>query len=234
MTRLAKFIAHCGIASRRDAEKLILSGAVSVNGKIINSPATDILDSDIVVVNGEKITPPDATKLYIFNKPLNVMTTARDPLGRKTIYDVLPPEYKNLIYVGRLDYKTTGLLLMTNDGDLARRLTLPTTQIPRTYIARVGGTTHNLDIARRGATVDGIHYRPMEITEIGNGKLRITVSEGKKNEIRIVLRACGAPVQKLHRESFGNLQLGKLPVGKIVPVPQKDVDVMLKNLLTLN
>ena len=98
MTRLAKFIAHCGIASRRDAEKLILSGAVSVNGKIINSPATDILDSDIVVVNGEKITPPDATKLYMFNKPLNVMTTARDPLGRKTIYDVLPPEYKNLIY----------------------------------------------------------------------------------------------------------------------------------------
>ena len=108
----------------------------------------------------------------------------------------------------KIKRKTTGLLLMTNDGDLARKLTLPTNKIPRTYIARVGGTKQNFDIARRGATVDGIHYRPMEITEISPGKMRVVVTEGKKNEIRIVLRACGAPVQKLHRESFGNLKLG--------------------------
>ena len=229
-TRIAKFIAHTGIASRRDAEKLIESGAVAVNGIVLDSPAVNVSDTDVITVNGNIINKQTRTELYIFNKPLNTMTTVRDPLARKTIYDVLPDKYKNLRYVGRLDYKTTGLLLMTNDGDLARKLTLPTNKIPRTYIARVGGTKQNFDIARRGATVDGIHYRPMEITEISPGKIRVVVTEGKKNEIRIVLRACGAPVQKLHRESFGNLKLGNLASGKIIKVSQKDIDELLKTL----
>ncbi len=229
--RIAKFIASSGIASRRDAEKIIASGAVSVNGVVITTPAT-IVDNDVdtVMVNGKKIEPQSNTELYIFNKPLNVMTTARDPNARTTIYDILPPEYKHLRYVGRLDYKTTGLLLLTNDGDLVQKLSLPSNKIPRTYIARVGGTKHQFEIARRGATVDGIKYRPMEIDEIGKNKLRITVTEGKKNEIRIVLRACGAPVQKLHRESFGNLHIGNLESGKIEKVHQKDVDLLLKTL----
>lgn len=229
-TRIAKFIAHTGIASRRDAEKLIESGAVAVNGIVLDSPAVNVSDTDVITVNGNVINKQTRTELYIFNKPLNTMTTVRDPLARKTIYDVLPDEYKNLRYVGRLDYKTTGLLLMTNDGDLARKLTLPTNKIPRTYIARVGGTKQNFDIARRGATVDGVHYRPMEITEISPGKIRVVVTEGKKNEIRIVLRVCGAPVQKLHRESFGNLKLGNLASGKIIKVSQKDIDELLKTL----
>ncbi len=228
--RIAKFIAHSGIASRRDAEKLVTDGAVTVNGEKIDSPATLVDDTDVIVVNGKEVKPQIDTELYIFNKPLNVMTTAHDPLKRKTIYDVLPDEYKHLRYIGRLDYKTTGLLLMTNDGDLARKLTLPTNKIPRTYIARVGGAKQNFDTARRGATVDGIHYRPMEITEITPGKLRVTVTEGKKNEVRIVLRACGAPVQKLHRESFGNLRLGNLASGKIIKVSQKAIDELLKTL----
>lgn len=228
--RIAKFIAHCGIASRRDVEKLISEGVVTVNGEKIDSPATLVDETDIITVNGKKIESKPETELYIFNKPLNVMTTARDPLGRKTIYDVLPDKYKHLRYVGRLDYKTTGLLLMTNDGDLARKLTLPTNKIPRTYIARVGGIKPNFDIARRGATVDGIHYRPMEITEIAPGKIRVTVTEGKKNEVRIVLRTCGAPVQKLHRESFGNLHLGNIAVGKIIKVSQKAIDELIKSL----
>ncbi|MBO4672576.1 MAG: rRNA pseudouridine synthase [Alphaproteobacteria bacterium] len=228
--RIAKFLAHGGISSRRDAEKLIATGAVAVNGVVLDSAATLVDDTDVVTVNGEIIKPQTETELYIFNKPLNVMTTARDPLARKTIYDILPDEYKHLRYVGRLDYKTTGLLLLTNDGDLAQKLSLPTNKIPRTYIARVGGLKPNFDIARRGATVDGIHYRPMEITELGGGKVRVTVTEGKKNEIRIVLRSCGAPVQKLHRESFGNLTLGKLPSGKIIKVMQKDIDLLLKTL----
>ena len=229
--RIAKFIASSGIASRRDAEKIIASGAVSVNGVVITTPAT-IVDNDVdtVMVNGKKIEPQSNTELYIFNKPLNVMTTARDPNARTTIYDILPDEYKHLRYVGRLDYKTTGLLLLTNDGDLVQKLSLPSNKIPRTYIARVGGTKHQFEIARRGATIDGIKYRPMEIDEIGKNKLRITVTEGKKNEIRIVLRACGAPVQKLHRESFGNLHIGNLESGKIKKVHQKDVDLLLKTL----
>lgn len=228
--RIAKFIARCGIASRRDAEKLVESGVVSVNGETISSPAINVTDSDVVAVNGNVLKPQTETEVYIFNKPLNVMTTARDPLNRKTIYDVLPPEYKHLRYVGRLDYKTTGLLLLTNDGELARQLTLPTNNIPRTYIARVGGNNPNFDIARVGACVDGIHYRPMEITEIAPGKIRVTVTEGKKNEVRIVMRACGAPVQKLHRESFGNLHLDNLGVGKIKKVSQKGIDELLKTL----
>ena len=228
--RIAKFLAHGGISSRRDAEKLIATGAVAVNGVVLDSAATLVDNTDVVTVNGEIIKPQTETELYIFNKPLNVMTTAHDPLARKTIYDILPDEYKHLRYVGRLDYKTTGLLLLTNDGDLAQKLSLPTNKIPRTYIARVGGLKPNFDIARRGATVDGIHYRPMEITELGGGKVRVTVTEGKKNEIRIVLRSCGAPVQKLHRESFGNLTLGKLPSGKIIKVMQKDIDLLLKTL----
>ena len=229
--RIAKFIASSGIASRRDAEKIIASGAVSVNGVVITTPAT-IVDNDVdtVMVNGKKIEPQSNTELYIFNKPLNVMTTARDPNARTTIYDILPDEYKHLRYVGRLDYKTTGLLLLTNDGDLVQKLSLPSNKIPRTYIARVGGTKHQFEIARRGATIDGIKYRPMEIDEIGKNKLRITVTEGKKNEIRIVLRACGAPVQKLHRESFGNLHIGNLESGKIEKVHPTEVDLVLKTL----
>jgi len=229
-TRIAKFIANSGIASRRDAEKLIEQGAVAINGNVIDSPAININDDDVVTVNGNIVKPQNKTELYIFNKPLNVMTTARDPNGRKTIYDILPNEYKHLRYVGRLDYKTTGLLLLTNDGELARKLTLPTNKIPRTYIARVGGKNPDFEIARRGATVDGIHYRPMIIDEIAPGKIRVTITEGKKNEVRIVLRACGAPVQKLHRESFGNLRLGNLASGKIIKVSQKDIDEMLKTL----
>ena len=228
--RLAKFIAKSGVASRRDAEKLIESGVVSVNDIVILSPATNVKDTDVVKLNNKILTPTNKTELYIFNKPLNVMTTAHDPKNRKTIYDILPPEYKQLRYVGRLDYKTTGLLLMTNDGDLVRKLTLPENQIPRTYVARVGGQEHNFNIARRGATIDGIHYRPMEITELGHGKVRVTVTEGKKNEVRIVLRACGAPVQKLHRESFGNLHLGNLAQGEIIKVSQKGIDELLKTL----
>ena len=228
--RIAKIIAHSGIASRRDAEKLIKTSRVSVNDKIIDTPAILVDESDEIKIDGKQIKQPKDIEIYIFNKPLNVMTTAHDPLKRKTIYDILPNEYKHLRYVGRLDYKTTGLLLLTNNGDAVQRLSLPTNKIPRTYIARIGGKNPNFDIARRGAIVDGIHYRPMEIVELGNGKIKVTVTEGKKNEVRIVLRSCGAPVQKLHRESFGNLTLGNLASGKIVKVSQKDIDELFKTL----
>ena len=159
------------------------------------------------------------------------MTTVRDPRGRKTIYDCLPEEYRNLKYIGRLDYKTTGLLLLTNDGDLARRLTLPSSNIPRTYIATVNGNDFSeLERARAGMTIDGINYAPMKIDVIENNNLRIIIHEGKKNEVRIVLRACGCPVRKLHRVSYGKISLGKLPVGKIMKLSQKTIDEMLKTL----
>lgn len=229
--RIAKFIADCGVASRRAAEEMIANGRVTVNGEKITTPVFFIESDDIVEINGVPVRAQQGTELYAFHKPLNTMTTARDPQGRKTIYDCLPDEYKNLKYVGRLDYKTTGLLLLTNDGEVARKLTLPSSKIPRTYIATVNGNNFSgLARAKSGITVDGIKYAPMEIQELGNNNLRVTITEGKKNEVRIVLRACGCPVRKLHRISFGNIRLGKLPIGKIQKISQKTIDEMLKTL----
>ncbi len=230
--RIAKFIADAGAASRRAAENLIADGAVAVGGVVIDSPVFFIdPESDIVTINGQPIRPRATTELYAFHKPLNTMTTMSDPNGRKTIYDCLPEKYRGLKYVGRLDYKTTGLLLLTNDGELARKLSLPASHIPRTYIATVNGRDmRGLDAARRGITVDGITYRPMIIDELGDGNLRIIVDEGKKNEIRIVLRACRLPVRRLHRISFGPIELGDMKVGEIRKLPQKTIDAMLKSL----
>ena len=161
-TRIAKFIADSGVASRRAAEDMIARGMVSVNGKTIDSPVCFVDASDIVEINGKPVAARIDTKLYAFNKPRNTMTTAHDPAGRKTIYDCLPAEYRNLKYVGRLDYRTTGLLLLTNDGEFARKLTLPSSHIPRVYIATVNKIdTTALDRERRGITVDGISYSRM-------------------------------------------------------------------------
>ena len=229
--RIAKYIADCGITSRRGAEDMIINGRVAVNGTRIDTPVYFVDDNDIVSVDGKQIYQQNELQLFAFHKPLNTMTTVRDPQGRKTIYDCLDDKYKNLKYVGRLDYKTTGLLLLTNDGDLARKLTLPAYKILRTYIATVNSCDFSqLDNARRGITVDGIKYAPMTIDEIGGNNLRVTLSEGKKNEVRIVLRACGCSVRKLHRISYGNIVLGNLAVGKIKQIPQKTIDELIKSL----
>ena len=228
--RVAKFIADSGVASRRGAEELIAAGHVRINGVVIDSPVNFVNENDTVEIDGKKISARAATELYMFHKPINTMTTSRDPRGRKTIYDCLDDEYKNLKYVGRLDYKTTGLLLLTNDGELARKLTLPSSNIERVYIATVNSIDFShLDNARHGMVVDGIKYAPMKIEEIGGNDLRVTVTEGKKNEVRIVLRACGCPVRKLHRISYGKISLGKLPVGKIQKISQKTIDVIQKS-----
>lgn len=228
--RLAKYIADCGIASRRDAEKMITNGDVAVNGKIIYTPVFFVTNNDTVFVQNKQVVPDKSIKLYMFNKPINTMTTSYDPEHRKTIYDVIDKKYKHLKYIGRLDYKTTGLLLLTNNGEFARQMSLPQNHIPRTYIATVAKYTKSgLDIARRGVVVDGIKYRPMKIDVIDNMRLRVTVTEGKKNEIRIVLKHIGSPVVALHRISYGLLDLGDLPVGQIVEIDKKTIDLVLKN-----
>lgn len=230
--RLSKFIADSGVASRRGAEELINSGLVSVNGVIVNTPVFFVNGDEKICVKGKEIKQRNETELYMFHKPINTMTTTKDPMGRKTIYDVLDKKYKNLRYVGRLDYKTSGLLLMTNNGDLARQLSLPSNHIPRTYIVNVKSYTEKqLDIARRGVVVDGIKYRPMKIETIDKNNLRVSVDEGKKNEIRIVFKHIGSPVLKLHRISYGDIKLGNLEKEKILKIDVKTVDLMLKKLL---
>ena len=206
--RIAKFIADSGITSRRGAEQMIADGRVMVNGETIKTPVHFVDDSDEIVLDGKKIEKRNDTKVYAFHKPIDTVTTTRDPRGRNTIYDILPREYRNLKYIGRLDYKTTGLLLMTNDGILARKLTLPNSNIPRVYLADVAGNNMSkLDRARNGVTIDGITYRPMKIEIMPDKRLRVTVTEGKKNEIRIVLRHCGLPVRKLHRIMYGPVSI---------------------------
>lgn len=229
--RLAKYLSDSSVASRRYAEDMIRAGRVCVNGVVVDTPVFFVSDGDVVTLDGNEIAARHSTDLYMFHKPVNTMTTLRDPDGRKTIYDCLPDSFKNLKYVGRLDFKTTGLLLLTNDGDLARRLTLPSSGILRTYIATVDCIDMSgIARARRGVTVDGVRYAPMDISVIDSSNLRVTISEGKKNEVRIVLRSCGCPVRKLHRVSFGDIQLGDLPVGKICKLSQKTIDAMLKKL----
>ncbi len=230
--RIAKFIADSGVTSRRGAEQMIAEGRVLVNGEVIKTPVHFVDTNDEIKIDGKKVVSRQDTRVYAFHKPIDTVTTTRDPRGRNTIYDVLPREYHNLRYVGRLDYKTTGLLLMTNDGLLARKLTLPNSDIPRVYIADVVGTNMSrLDKARQGATVDGIKYRPMKIEIMPDKRLRITVTEGKKNEIRIVLKHCGLPVRTLHRIMYGPVSIKNIPTGKIVELDEKTIDALIKSSL---
>ncbi len=230
-TRIAKFLADAGIASRRGAEDIIAQGRVTINGHVIDSPVNFVNDTDIVAVDGRTVGACVQTEIYMFYKPINTMTTTSDPQGRKTIYDCLPDKYKQLKYIGRLDYKTTGLLLMTNDGDLARKLTLPSSGVPRTYIANVNHVNPDgVARATKGVSIDGIKYAPMKINVIDDKTLRITICEGKKNEIRIVMRKCGMPVQKLHRISYGNVELKNIKIGEIKKLSQKTIDEIKKSL----
>ena len=230
--RIAKFIADSGITSRRGAEQMIADGRVMVNGETVKTPVLFVDDTDEIIIDGKRVEPRVDTKLYAFHKPIGTVTTTRDPRGRNTIYDILPPEYRNLKYVGRLDFNTTGLLLMTNDGLLARKLTLPNSNIPRVYLADVAGNNMSrLDRARRGVTIDGITYRPMQIEIMPDKRLRVTVTEGKKNEIRIVLKHCGLPVRKLHRIMYGPVSLKNIPVGKIIELDKKTIDALIKTSL---
>lgn len=230
--RIAKFISDSGVTSRRGAEQMIASGCVLVNGVAAKTPVLFVDENDEIVVNGKKIEPRTNTELYAFHKPIDTVTTTRDPRGRNTIYDILPPAYRHLKYVGRLDYKTTGLLLMTNDGLLARKLTQPASNIPRVYIVDViGNNMSKLDRARHGVTIDGIKYRPMQIEIMRDKRLRITVTEGKKNEIRIVLKHCGLPVRTLHRVMYGPVSIKNIPSGKIIKLDEKTIDELIKNFL---
>lgn len=234
--RIAKFIADTGITSKRDAERQIADGRVTVNGAVVDTPVFFVDGSEKITIGGTIIKLRTRTRVFAFNKPINTITSTSDPMGRKTIYDVLPKQYHSLRYVGRLDFKTTGLLLLTDDGTLARELTLPSSKIPRVYIAET--STPNVPInralapARRGMTIDGIHYGAMKIEQLKstnkNAALRLTLFEGKKNEIRIVLSACGMPVQKLHRVSYGKIQLGDLAPRRIRELAPDEINSLAK------
>jgi len=222
--RIAKAIARAGLASRREAEQWIAAGRVAVNGAVIDSPALNVSARDRVTIDGEPLPVRERTRLFLYNKPRGLMTTHADPQGRPTIFQKLPPNLPRLISVGRLDFNTEGLLLLTNDGALARVLELPATGWLRRYRVRAHGsvTQAQLDELRAGVTVDGIHYGSIEATldrvQGSNLWLTFAMREGKHREVRNVLGHLGLIVTRLIRVSFGPFQLGDLAEGAVEEV----------------
>jgi len=222
--RIAKAMARAGLCSRRDAEAWIIAGRVTVNGKVIESPAYNVTETDEVRVDGEPLAPVERTRLFIFHKPRGLVTTARDPEGRPTIFDALPPGLPRLVAIGRLDINTEGLLLLTNDGGLARLLELPSTGWLRRYRVRAHGTIDQgrLDALNEGVTVDGVDYAAIEARldreQGSNVWLTIGLREGKNREIKKVLDHLGLAVNRLIRVSFGPFELGDLSDGEVAEV----------------
>ncbi|WP_024588992.1 pseudouridine synthase [Aliihoeflea sp. 2WW] len=219
--RIAKRLARAGVASRRDAEDMIAAGRVSVNGKVLDSPALNVTGKDRIEVDGEPIPAIERTRLFLFHKPSGVVTTNKDPEGRQTVFDVLPKGLPRLLTVGRLDINTEGLLLLTNDGGLARTLELPATGWLRRYRVRVHGKVEpeKLEALKDGIAVDGVFYGAIEAVlerEQGtNAWISVGLREGKNREVKNVMGALGLEVTRLIRVSYGPFQLGELAEGEI-------------------
>lgn len=219
--RIAKRLARAGVASRRDAEDMIAAGRVSVNGKVLDSPALNVTGKDRIEVDGDPIPAIERTRLFLFHKPSGVVTTNKDPEGRQTVFDVLPKGLPRLLTVGRLDINTEGLLLLTNDGGLARTLELPATGWLRRYRVRVHGKVEpeKLEALKDGIAVDGVFYGAIEAVlerEQGtNAWISVGLREGKNREVKNVMGALGLEVTRLIRVSYGPFQLGELAEGEI-------------------
>ncbi|WP_198963769.1 pseudouridine synthase [Bradyrhizobium sp. Y36] len=219
--RIAKALARAGLASRRDAEEMVTQGRVTVNGRVINSPALDITKNDVVLVDGKPLPERERTRLFLYHKPRGLMTTHDDPEGRPTVFDNLPEGLPRLISVGRLDFNTEGLLLLTNDGGLARTLELPDTGWLRRYRVRAHGdvTQAQLDELKNGIDVEGVKYGPIEATlerdQGANVWLVFAIREGKNREVRNVCAHLGLEVNRLIRVSYGPFQLGEVPEGQV-------------------
>ena len=225
--RIAKVIARAGLASRREAEAWIAAGRVAVNGAKISSPALNVTRADKIVVDGKPLPGAERTRLFLYHKPRGLVTTSSDPQGRPTIFGALPKHLPRLISIGRLDLSTEGLLLLTNDGGLARALELPATGWLRRYRVRAYGkvTQAQLDALRDGVTVDGINYGPIDAVldreQTSNVWITFAIREGKNREVRNVLRHLGLQVGRLIRVSFGPFQLGELEEGAVAEVPTR-------------
>lgn len=222
--RIAKVLARAGVASRRDSERLIGEGRISVNGRVIDSPALNVTDRDVIEFDGQPIAKPEATRLWRFHKPTGLVSTTRDEKGRSTVFDALPDDLPRLLTIGRLDINSEGLLLFTNDGALKRKLELPSTGWSRKYRVRINGNPSEDDLSplRQGITVDGEKFRPMAVSldrhQGANAWLTMSIKEGKNREIRRALGEIGLKVSRLIRVSYGPFQLGDLKEGDIEEV----------------
>jgi 23S rRNA pseudouridine2605 synthase len=232
--RIAKLLARAGVASRREIERMIADQRVTLNGKPVETPATFLTSLRGVSVDGKPVAAPEPAQLYAFHKPTGLITAERDPAGRATIYDALknalPADTPRVMPIGRLDFNTEGLLLLTNDGGLKRMMELPATGIPRTYRARTFGdvTQEQLEGLADGVEIDGVRYGSIDANlERGSGQNRwieISITEGKNREVRRVLEYLGLKVNRLIRTAYGPFALGDLPRGQAARIRKGDLD----------
>ena len=231
--RINKYLAMSGVASRRGADQLIQDGAVKINGKICSMGDDVNVGSDSVTVNGKLISTVKKFDYYIMNKPKGYVCTVKDDKGRKTVMDLLPPNSKRLFPIGRLDYDTEGLLLFTNDGDLAFKLTHPKNEVPKTYLVKTEKPVSDEDLAklRAGVYIDGVktkkcNVRLIENTKIGS-KLHITISEGRNRQVRKMFEAVNNSVDFLKRIKIGDLTLSGLDRGEVRQLNRYEIDYLL-------
>ena len=219
--RIAKVIARAGLASRREAERMIEAGRVTVNGKIIDRAALNVTDKDQITVDGRALGEPEPPRLWLYHKPSGLVTTTRDEQGRTTIFDELPEDLPRVLSVGRLDLNSEGLLLLTNDGGIKRKLELPATGWVRKYRVRVKGrpSDDTFEPLRKGLTVEGEKFQPMTVTldrqQGANAWVTVAIREGKNREIRRAMEAVGLSVNRLIRTSYGPFQLAQLKPGEV-------------------
>ena len=231
--RIAKVMARAGLCSRRDAERWIAEGRVSVDGKVLESPAVVVTEANDVRVDGQPLPQAEASRLWRYHKPAGLVTTHRDEKGRETLFDKLPAEMPRVISVGRLDLNSEGLILLTNDGELARRLELPSQGWLRRYKVRVHGTPQPEQLAAlaKGVTVDGIAYGSIKVEferqQGANAWMTMSLKEGKNREIRRVMEYMGLVVTRLIRLAYGPFQLGALPRGEVEEVPRRVLEQQL-------
>jgi 23S rRNA pseudouridine2605 synthase len=214
--RLAKHLAHAGVASRRAAERIVAEGRVRVAGELVTDPARDVEGDVEVTVDGRPVGGAEASVVYVVNKPPGVVSTASDTHGRPIVTDLVDTSGVRLYPVGRLDADSSGLILLTNDGDLANRLTHPRYEVPKTYHVKVGGGPvgeRELRALREGVKLEDGLTGPARVRSLGGGELELTITEGRNRQVRRMCEAIGHPVRELRRVAFGGLRLGNLHLG---------------------
>jgi 23S rRNA pseudouridine2605 synthase len=226
--RLAKFLAHAGVASRRGAEQLIAAGRVTVNGETVTDPARDVTDASAVAFDGEPVKGAEPRVVYALHKPAGVVSTASDTHGRRTVVDLVRSD-RRLYPVGRLDADSTGLILLTNDGELANRLTHPRYEVPKTYRATLAGpaiTDRAIRALREGVELDDGRTAPARVRRLTPHQLELTIHEGRNRQVRRMCEAVGRPVKQLVRIRFGPLELGDLRPGRARRLTARELDLL--------
>jgi 23S rRNA pseudouridine2605 synthase len=230
--RINKYIAACGVTSRRKADELIAAGRVRVNGYVLDEPGYDVIPGDAVEVDGRRISPEEKKVYYLLNKPAGFVTTVSDDRGRPTVVDLIPDAGVRIFPVGRLDCGTSGLIVLTNDGDLANRMMHPSHELDKTYRALVKGTLtfRNAERLRKGVDIGGFVTSPAKVEIIRHGRnstvVDITIHEGKNRQVRRMFAAVGCPVQKLERTAIGKIVTGRLAPGKYRKLSREEVEYL--------